>query len=214
MFAAQPERRFVVATAIYNDQFRFSLYDRAGVIHTSPLVIQQEPLRFLRLMVGLFFADKMYLGYDPNFSTVRGQQMLAVNHIHYEVVKPIFVNEGIVGRGTVIWHVRAKQNDYIVKNVWTDVRRTPESTFLEALHEHGVSNGVPELIQNCVVMVDGQVDSTARHRPDKLANACRLHRMLVMRPLGIPIFHFASKRELLSGFIQVVEGTSSLLTSY
>jgi hypothetical protein len=213
IFYAQPDRRFVLVPSLLRNDFRLSLYDREGVLHSAPFTIGTNPLLFLRLMVGLFFVKSQHLGYDPNIIEFSdGTRRILFNNIQYEVKDAMFVSEGILGRGTVCWHVHKEKGDeYVIKSVWQDEKRKPhEAIFLEKLKECGVTEGVPELVDSGEVIVDGQVDSTSRQRPKACSssNQNRVHRMVVQRPVGKRINHFASKREILSSFIQLIQGES------
>ena len=69
--------------------------------------------------------------------------------------------------------------------------------------------GVPELVSAWTVNIEGTDDKTdARRFPLSYSSEVRIHRRLLMKPVAIPISEFESAQELLSVFIDILDGTS------
>ena len=72
--------------------------------------------------------------------------------------------------------------------------------------------GVPEVVSAWTVRIGGADDETNLHRsPLPYSGEVRIHRRLLMKPVGIPISEFKSIRELLSVFIDILDSMSERL---
>ena len=65
IFVHQEDHQFVIVLVLTGDLAQISVMDRGGVVHTDPINIIEEPRLFLHAILGLTFADDIYLGYDP-----------------------------------------------------------------------------------------------------------------------------------------------------
>ena len=75
--------------------------------------------------------------------------------------------------------------------------------------------GVPQLVTAWTVQIEGSDDQTdARHAFIPSSIHIRVHRWLLMQPVGLPLSEFKSLRELLSIFIDVLDSTSELLLHF
>jgi len=99
----------------------------------------------------------------------------------------------------------------VIKDSWVhDSRATREESILWPIQ--GMV-GVPELISAWTVKIGGTDDKTDICRfPLPYSGEVRIHCWLLMKPVAIPISEFESVRELLSIFIDILDGTSEWLS--
>ena len=158
----------------------------------------------------LVFGHTDQVGYDPTFicqyrsvSNLRGIQVASFT---CEIMKCIFYNFLICGRGTSGWHVRLQKKDYVIKDSWVHASRvTRETDILKKIKD---LKGVPRLIAAWMVEIGGWSDRTDTHRPvplDTLSSDVRVHRRILMQPVGIPLSEFISIREFLSVLIDILD---------
>ncbi|QRV81540.1 kinase domain protein [Ceratobasidium sp. AG-Ba] len=65
-----PRRRFVFGLTIEATTARLWFNDRAGVVASTPFDIHKNWRSFVRITLGIIRADKVQLGYDPDFELV------------------------------------------------------------------------------------------------------------------------------------------------
>ena len=129
-----------------------------------------------------------------------------------DIVKCIFYNFLIHGRGTSGWHVRIKKKDYVIKDSWVHVSCVNRET--DILEKIKGLRGVPHLITAWTVEIGGASDQTDTRRPvplDTLSSDVRVHRRILMQPVGIPLSEFKSIRELISVLIDILDSMSELI---
>lgn len=223
---SQPCRRFVLAISIARQEFRLHVYDHSGVIHSRGHNIHSSADLFLRLIYVLNFGNLTTLGFDPTFVNPTLSPLivfrpstkypnLVVQKIHVDdkecaIVRCIFTSPLVRGRATTTWAVSWKKEQYVVKDYWTHIsRKNTEADILERIS--GVS-GVPELVAAWTVPLGENDQSTDLIRPSFLFGnmtfETRIHRRLMMTPVGDPLSSFTCIRELVSIFIDIVDGQS------
>lgn len=226
IFVSQPGRRFVIALSITQLQFRLHLFDRAGVVHSSSYHIHRHADHFLRVLCGLAFAPDELVGYDPTlfFSPViaRSPQLhtpatIQVGKVTYIITSLLFSSDLIRGRGTLCFAVRrpTTSKHYVVKASWVrDTRAVIEEQMLSRIKKNGLTYGLPTLVVAWTVKIGGVDDSTAIRRPDYIQShlsqdqhsEVRIHRRLLLEPVGIPLEKFSCAQELVSVLIDIVDG--------
>lgn len=167
----------------------------------------------------LAFSNVDQVGYDPTFlcqyRSAVNLRKIQVAHSTYDIVKCIFYNFLIHGRGTSCWHVRFKKKDYVIKDSWIHASRVNRETdILEMIKD---LRGVPRLIAAWTVEIGGSSDRTDIRRPiplDTISSDVRIHRRILMEPVGIPLSEFGSIRELLSVLIDVLDSTSKSIAYF
>jgi len=218
IFKAQEDCRYVVSVSICNTKFLLSLFDRAGCCHSEQLDVNGNAEKFLYVLAGLSFSSKIWLGYDPTIiDSVNGAKEVTLANT-YVIQKTIFRSDVLRGRATICWHATCNGEDYAIKDSWSDTSR--QLTEREILDDLNDIDGVPKVVEEAIVQVEGGDDSMD-HRRSMMANPAikwhkkgrkmfsvlenRLHRRLVLHPLGIPVVSFSSKRELISVLIDIVQ---------
>ncbi|KAJ6499653.1 hypothetical protein C8R47DRAFT_295054 [Mycena vitilis] len=207
MFSSQDNRRFIVSLAFMATTIRVHIFDRAGLVVAAPFHLHKDPEIFLRVMVALMFTnDPAVLGYDTSITETDDGRFIEVAGVEYEIIKTLFISDVVRGRGTVCWHARHGDRDFVIKDTWADDSRP--HTEAEILRiAHGVE-GVPKVIADVIVKTNGVEGSTRTLRStiDKLDNTVetRVHRRIVLTPLGEKISTFATRKELLAVLLDAV----------
>ena len=167
IFASQPNRRFVFALSIADQKFRAHMFDRSGAVHSRGYDIHRHPRMLLCMLSILAFSNVDQVGYDPTFlcqyRSAVNLRKIQVAHSTYDIVKCIFYNFLIHGRGTSCWHVRFKKKDYVIKDSWIHASRVNrEMDILEMIKD---LRGVPRFIAAWTVEIGGSSDRTDIRRP-------------------------------------------------
>jgi Fungal protein kinase len=180
-------------------------------------------------------ADDSILGFDPtlridalhppprSFPSPIGT--VEIDGINYDIISILWTSNGFIGRCTNAFHVRPQgapphivngrldEYDFVVKDSWLDEYLASHE---EDIYEHisGIK-GVPTLLKTWTVQNAGDDDSTLRHRPSSWDRrelspeyVTRIHRRLLMAPVGSPLSSFRSQREFLGGLITALESMS------
>jgi Fungal protein kinase len=220
ILTTQADRVFVPILSVWgeNHSFRLTVTDREGQLRSVVYELAgvrpvSLSLAFLRLIAGLCFADKPYVGYDPTMST---DQRGVVKSIiccskTFNVVDTIYETQSLVGRATRVWQVEYGGKEFILKDAWVEKsRRFTEIQHLE--HISGIQ-GVPEYFCGEDVMIDGKVICTGDIRGVRLPTM-RVRRRIVTSTIGSHISDFKSKRELISALRDIVISALNIFFIY
>ena len=91
IFVHQDDRQFVIVLVLTGDLMRISVMDSGGVVHSDPINIVEEPRLFLHVILGLSFADDVYLGYDPTIvKHPDGPMTIAVGNRVYTILSRVW----------------------------------------------------------------------------------------------------------------------------
>ena len=217
IFRHQAHRRYVLGLTFHGPNFCLHLFDRAGLISSRTFSRDYDDEKFLRILGGLSLLDNDEIGYDPSISLTLNDPFIIVDGMHYTILRILFRDHNIRGRGTTCFLVTRGRERYVVKDVWVDTSRpTSEAQILKYA---GEISGIARWEADENVRADGVDDSTDsrrsplmlskdRHyfpRYQELEN--RVHRRLVLKDFGEPLSTFASRCELLGAFIDVVKST-------
>jgi Fungal protein kinase len=216
MFMKQHDRRFVPALCFDGKgMFSVVITDRHGQITMSPMSLlrgRANAIILMKILCFLMYGSVEHTGLDVTMS--RGPdakvRKIFVNQRPYDVYRKIYLLESLISRGTVIWiAIGLDRQFYIIKDSWIQENRVEsEIQHLEKLKDDSVlGKRVPRLVDGEDVKVYGTVDSTGRYRRDigGLADQ-KIHRRLVLSPIGISIIEFNSMREFVLAIIDIVEG--------
>ena len=201
---------------------------RSGILISEVLDVNEHPLHFLRIAVGILLLNCARLGYDTSFfeethtsdSDEKRIHYLIVQQRKYEPERMLYQEECIRGRGTVCLRARRldgknKGKVCVIKDAWVDRSRVvKEVEILEHLRGLKIAN-VPKLIAHEIVQVTIEAgkrvdDSTVIFRDASMKMEIRDHHRLVIWPYGAPITQFSSKLELVSALLDIVESRSLL----
>ena len=163
MFESQQNRRFVLSAALIQTLFHVHLYDRAGVVRMVAFDIHEEPLQFLRFLVGLTFTSSDLIGYDPTIRTSPGRSMTVTVDNTYTIKDTLSASAMIRGRATICWRAERDGREYAIKDSWIDQDRDPtEIELLKEAEKHGVK-GIPCVVESKDLMVRQELDTTDSH---------------------------------------------------
>ncbi|KAJ6481743.1 hypothetical protein C8R45DRAFT_831406 [Mycena sanguinolenta] len=221
IFSAQDNRRFVVSIAFMAENIRVFIFDRAGLVTTAPFHLHKDPEAFIRVMTALMFTtDLALLGYDTSIcETDDGRRHIMVAGVKYDIEgKALFISDVIRGRGTVCWRVRHEGKYFVIKDTWADDSR--QYTEADILRKAASVDGVPKVVADLIVKVngaEGRTDSLRSHLPpdgkfDKIYSQIekRVHHRVVLTPFGHTLPNFASRKELISIFMDAVKAHQDL----
>lgn len=217
VFATQDDRRFHIGVSVCHTFVHVYVFDRAGVIGSSPFHLSKDSALLIRLMAGLILTDVDAIGFDPSIHHREdGTRTVSVADVEYQIVKTLFISDSIRGRGTVCWQARHGGSEYVIKNTWTDVSRL--KTEGDIMRMADGTEGLARLVAEEIVQYNAKDDSTSTIRSiipmlkdyyrkawyDKLE--VRVHRRLVTTPVADSLENFKSKKELLSVLIDAIKG--------
>ena len=216
IFAEQINRRFIITVSLYQYNMYFGLITRAGVLYIKCFHINNRPKLFLRIVLGIMFADDVFLGYDPTMHIERdGTGTLFVRDRKLRIKRQAFRNCVIRGRATTILICEMDEEDadgkkrtitvavkdtWVIKGRWRD-----EGHFYEKANRLGVRN-IPHLIDSWIVVVNGMEDSTENIPGFETGFEIRVHRRFIFRGYGEPLSCFESKREFIYALIDALIG--------
>jgi hypothetical protein len=214
---------------------RIHLFDRSGVVTSCPVNIHNNIAKTCNIIHAFAHADSASLGFDPTLEIscppLRQPSPPSVGTVQiddttYIIIEILWKSNGFVGRCANVFHVRLEgapprarnrdgeldKFDYIVKDCWVEEHLVDhEERILKRIS--GIA-GTPSLVEAWTVQYEGSDDTTLRHRPSNWDLALtphyqtRVHRRLMMTPVGSPLSSFRSQRELLHGLIRGLESTS------
>ncbi|TRM60823.1 hypothetical protein BD626DRAFT_406927 [Schizophyllum amplum] len=224
-FATQDDLMWHIEVGLVRDQFWVSIFDRSGCVQSLRANIDIHASYLVRVIVGLALFDRSRLGYDPSLKSLpSGGRTIAVKDIEYQVIKTLFISDVLRGRGTVCWRCRTldagldEEEDVVVKSLWADQSRAhKEAEFLQAAAD---IEGIITLVAEETVMEGDNPRSTATirqalqdhdraHELDDIE--VRHHHRLVLKPFGLHLEYFTSKKELLSVLKDCVEAHEKLV---
>lgn len=206
-FFNQDDRRFQVGLTFAARIVRLVLIDHSGVVTSESFNIDEQPDLLVRSIAGLMFSSRPSIGFDTTITTSKnGQRQIKVGEDIYDIVGSLAMTHEVHGKATVVWHARRNGVDFVIKDNWNDSRHTHiEAGILETAKD---IPGIAKLVVLETVMINRTKDSTATlrsilngHSPE-----FRLHQRLVMTPFAQKISHFRTKKELISVFIDTIEG--------
>jgi Fungal protein kinase len=207
MMNTQFNRIFIPFLSICGERFWLNVCDRAGVIQSIEYNLHDNALVFLRVLVGFMFGNESVLGRDTTMRLGADDEVvgITVGGQEYTVVKKIFSSETLRGWGTQCWHVRHDGQDYVIKDSWIHTGwKHSETEMLEIIRgipcvptiNHGEDLQLPGGIPSSTNVVRVGLDS-----PEE-----RIHRRILLQPVGESIFTFTSKKELIGVFIDIIKG--------
>ncbi|KAL1712432.1 hypothetical protein EV715DRAFT_213644, partial [Schizophyllum commune] len=223
LFASQEDRLYCVGVAIAGDSFQLVYHDRAGRVLSDATSINEDPILFARIIVGLSLLDESVGGRDTSIVYRGDQRFVTVGGVEYELLETISFRREIEGSGTTCWRCRREDSseDFVIKSIWADMERVhTEGDLLR-----GVSSlsGVPSLVcEEPVSRGPGKPCTTswcqALHPMYRFATKATVPqlalRRLVLQPYARPLHAFASKEELLGAFYDAIETHQKLYDMY
>ncbi|KAG6096514.1 hypothetical protein E4U30_001475 [Claviceps sp. LM220 group G6] len=163
-FAAQSNRRFVLAFTICGTMMRVWVFDRVSGNASEKIDINKEPLRFIEIMLGFLWMNEEELGFDPTIKETNDEKYIEIKRNERpEVIvlkKEISRRPCIAGRATTCWLAFTKDDPntpLVVKDSWQYPEREEEGDLLREAGEQGVVN-VARYYHHETVQVRGMID--------------------------------------------------------
>ncbi|TRM60835.1 hypothetical protein BD626DRAFT_435231, partial [Schizophyllum amplum] len=205
VLSVQDTRHFHIGCGIGGESVWINYYDRSGCLRSRTANVHDEPLFFLRIVIGLSLADKIYLGYDPMVEEeIAGNRFVFVEGVKYQYVKTICHRPCIRGLATVCWLCRkvATGKHVVIKNSWKDRSRIyTEADLLRKARQAKVT-GIPTVLGFEFVQHGGVRVSTAHIRQALLPKIqhtdTRELTRLVMTEYYDPLESYTSPSDFLS----------------
>ncbi|KAH8109317.1 hypothetical protein DFH11DRAFT_1515778 [Phellopilus nigrolimitatus] len=204
IFASQSNRRFVCGMTMLNDDAKFYIFDRTGVISSESFNIHMEPEKFLRAVLGFFLADDTDIGLDPSIMYEGGKRFMTVAGIKYEIQREIYVESCIRGRGTVCFLALHDDKEYVIKDSWVDnSRQVFEHEMLERVkHVDGIHGTMDTTAIDRAFLNDPEIVNAVNPvlknewmKAKKKAET-REHQRIVIEPFGERLENFSCLYEL------------------
>jgi hypothetical protein len=222
MFITQHSRRFVPFLAICSDDIYFIISDRQGQAIATISYCKAgvyHALNFIRIIVALMFGDDETIGFDSTVEMdAQGEiKKIRAGDTNYSVHSTIHVVRGIVGRSTRVWSAfrvleNGEREAVIIKDGWIqEGRADAEKENLEIVQD---IRGVPKLIWGGSVQAHLPAGNNQLNDDTTLfirnlfsdRRGFRIHRRLVLSPVGENLSTFASLGELVAALRDVVVG--------
>ena len=198
---------------IHNDIFRFAAFDRSGGVQSIPYSLRDDKLIFLRLILGILFAEDKTIGFDPSIqiNVKNDVKSIQLNNQTYVITKKLIATQSLRGRATHVWVAQdPARKSCIVKDCWIGGDRTHNE--IDILNEIKGMPSVPNIIHGELVLFDDETDSTAWLRTEYAGfTDFRFHLRIAMNPIGEPLCHFSNQKELVGIFLDIFTGQSLFL---
>ncbi|RXW20938.1 hypothetical protein EST38_g4921 [Candolleomyces aberdarensis] len=223
IFIQQPNRRFVRALIITEQNFRLFHFDRSGVQFSHPIDIHGKDgaHTFVRLVLGLGSLDEVDVGLDTSLKweiengrkvggtlTTRGEDNSEVKYTLADV-EPTVPCYTVRGRGVICWTVidPLSGQTLFVRDSWRAQDRLSEDFYLEKAR---VIAGVAQML-----LFEYNRGETKNFRgfdtqsPHSSFRG-RISGRIVLNSHGKSIKHFKSPKELLCALRDAIEGHKNL----
>lgn len=215
ILTTQPNRVFVPILSFWGVDKHFcarlTVTDRQGQLRSQILRLgaqfrESDYLNFLRLLIGLCFAPKDVVGYDPTMETDVHDNVVSIfcGDKWFKVIRSVFESQSLVGRATRVWEVEYEKKKFILKDTWIEKSRvTKEYELLATLQE---IKGVPTFLCGDDVSYKGQSITTGVIRNGIWGDQdrVRIRRRIITSSIGDHIASFSSKKELISVLRDIV----------
>ncbi|KAG2744239.1 hypothetical protein P692DRAFT_201722157, partial [Suillus brevipes Sb2] len=199
------------------NELRVHVHDHSGSIVTPEINIHENPDAFKRIMACIVFGQHDCIGFDltitinPRMTSLLSEpetSRITVNENVYDLLKVIFCNQGLVGRGTVCYLARREGEEFIIKDHWVKGDKSVVLNEVEMLKALKDIPGVPQYVEHCLVEVEpGKVDDTQMYC-QKIYNSTQgiycTHVRLVLKPRARPLHEFRTRKELVKALRDIV----------
>lgn len=219
VLTAQDTRRFALGFTLCGPNMRLWEFDRVGAIASLPFNINKDGLQFVSTMLGFLQMSDEQLGYDPSImSTSNGQKFIEIirdGQLERLILDSLMKRAPCVaGRATTCWKAHREGDKVhaplVIKDSWQYPEREEEGKLLAEATVKGVVN-VARYYYHETVRVGGKVDdilSNVRKGLDVTQATIqnRVHRRVVIRDYGIPIYKAKSRVSMLSALENCIKG--------
>lgn len=218
IFQAQIDRRFVIAISLMQFDVVVSVFERSGVVHTNFFNINDQPQTFLRVIIGLVFADSVRIGFDPTMEKVIAVRQssprqevvwsVQIRHEWATVSQILFWNPMLRGRATMILIIMFKGKQFCLKDLWIYKKRYPDEVDLYEMAKKANVRNILSIHDSWDVFIGNKADDTNYIRGEYDDMDCKVHRRILFNECGVTLQFFTSKRELIQALYDAVLGMS------
>ena len=214
ILAKQINRRFVISLGLHQYHMYLGIICRAGVIYIKCFSITSKVRLFLRILLGILFAEDKYLGYDPTMHINKdGTGTVRVRDRVLRIKREAFRCCTIRGRATTVLICEMEDSTnpgskitVALKDTWViEGRRPDEGQLYRKANRKKVQN-IPTLIDAWDVEFDGLLDRTSNIPGFAEGFEVRIHRRFIFREYGESLAFFSSKIEFLYALIDALIG--------
>ncbi|KAL8906150.1 MAG: hypothetical protein Q9207_002183 [Kuettlingeria erythrocarpa] len=178
VFRAQ-DRRFVLGFTLCGSRMRLWHFDRSGSSGSSSFDINQDGLKFVRVMLGYYLMNDKQLGLDPTIQHSDGQRYVEITRDdqieRLVLTEEIRKHAVIAGRATACWRAYCDKNQskepLVVKMSWQYEERPEEGELIKEATDKGVKN-IARYYHHETVQVDGKNDDTIENVRRGLMKIC------------------------------------------
>lgn len=173
------DRRFVLGFTLCGSRMRLWHFDRSGSSGSSSFDINQEGLKFVRVMLGYHLMNDEQLGFDPMIQQSDGQRYVEITRD--DQIERLILTEEIrkhvvvAGRATACWRAYSDKDQskepLIVKTSWQYEERPEEGELIKEATDKGVKN-IARYYHHETVQVDGKNDDTIKNLRRGLMKTC------------------------------------------
>ncbi|KAL1664378.1 hypothetical protein GGF50DRAFT_54924 [Schizophyllum commune] len=169
VLSARDDRRFHISMGVAGTGAFLLYQDRSGCLRSPVIDVNDNPILFLRIVIGMIFSPEECIGCDPDFKTTpTGDRFIKIGRASYQILERVDKDAGIRGPGSVRWRCQRIQGDkkleiVSVKSSWVDrSREHTEDVYLKHANDNEVE-GVPTVVELVY----------AKHRGPGPAGACK-----------------------------------------
>lgn len=223
-FREQFDRRFFAAILSDFDYMQLYVLDRTGIVSSVKWDFHTSPKLSVRLLGGLMLASDNSVGYDESIQLGSdGHWRILVKELQmsFKIINAVRMPSRLLGRGTVCWSAvdESTGEKLVVRDTWDDINLECGDIEVGVLNNILKLDGTVSMLHSELVQdLTGCEHYTALLRPalndqnyakneavfDILA--MRKHRRTLFTPYALPLTCFQSREELLSVFIDAIEG--------
>ncbi len=142
------DRRFVLGFTLCGYMMRLWHFDRSGSSGSSSFDINQDGLKFVRIMLGYHLMNDKQLGLDLMIQQIDGQRYVEITRD--DQIERLILTEEIrkhavvAGRATACWRAYCDKDQskgpLVVKNSWQYEERPEEGELIKEATDKGVKN--------------------------------------------------------------------------
>ncbi|KAI4522711.1 hypothetical protein K525DRAFT_283487 [Schizophyllum commune Loenen D] len=233
VLSARDDRHFHIGVGIAKTGIFTLLSDRSGCLRSEVIDLEADPVKFLRIILGLTFSSEEHLGRNPDIKMMPdGARRLKIGRAWYQILERVDKEAGIRGPGSVRWRCQRMQGDkemeiVSVKSAWVDrSRQFTEDVYLK----HAQDNGVKDIATPVkLVYVKHRGPGLAGARKNDQVSTATLRKkvltekqleenpfetrdltLLVQKESDVPLSSFRTLPELLYGLLDSVEAHRNL----
>ncbi|GAB1311978.1 hypothetical protein MFIFM68171_02188 [Madurella fahalii] len=195
---------------------RVWIFDRLGGIASEQFDVNEDGLRLVSTILGFLWMSEEELGFDPTIMRAGDQRFIEIerNGSTERLIIDKVMRRGrcVAGRATTCWRAHREEDPrtpLVIKNSWQYVERDEEG---ELLHEATSKAGLKRSSSQTGARLPPSKRSCSESptKTDNSAMPNRVHRRVILRDYGKPIYEASSRVTLLDALEGCIEGHESL----